>query len=211
VVVAAGSGSRLGADVPKAFVDLCGETLLSHAVRRVRDSGVVDEVILVVPPSPPVIMHAEHGHVVAGGPTRQASVRCGLEVLSDDVDVVLVHDSARCLAPPALIASVAAAVRAGHPAVVPGLPVVDTLRSMDGGVVDRSRLRAVQTPQGFARDVLEAAHLSAPDADATDDAGLVERTGVAVHVVPGHPEAFKITKPLDMLLARALLSDASRT
>jgi 2-C-methyl-D-erythritol 4-phosphate cytidylyltransferase len=187
----------------------------------VRDSGVVDEVVVVLPPASPgvippspsviapsssVIMESRHLRAVPGGPTRQASVWRGLEALPDDVDVVLVHDAARCLAPPSLVAEVVAAVRAGHPAVVPGLPVSDTVRFLDGGALNRSRLRAVQTPQGFARDVLVAAHRCAPEADATDDAGLVERTGRAVHLVPGHPEAFKITTPLDLLLARAVLT-----
>jgi 2-C-methyl-D-erythritol 4-phosphate cytidylyltransferase len=123
--------------------------------------------------------------------------------------VVLVHDAARCLAPPALIASVAAAVRAGHVAVVPAVPVTDTVRSLDGGPVDRSRLRSVQTPQGFSRDVLVAAHASADDDDATDDASLVERLGVPVHLVDGDRLAFKVTTALDLKLVAAALEEAS--
>jgi 2-C-methyl-D-erythritol 4-phosphate cytidylyltransferase len=125
--------------------------------------------------------------------------------------VVLVHDAARALAPPALVAAVVSAVRSGAAAVVPGVPLVDTVRSLDGQRVDRSRLRAVQTPQGFSRTVLERAHAAAADAEddetlaATDDAGLVERLGEPVLVVPGAPEAFKITTPLDLLLATAVL------
>jgi 2-C-methyl-D-erythritol 4-phosphate cytidylyltransferase len=210
--VAAGSGSRLGAGVPKAFVELDGASLLDHALERVRLSGVVDEIVVVVPPGFGAAVPGVH--VVPGGATRQASVRAGVAQMPGDVDVVLVHDAARCLAPPGLIASVAAAVRAGHDAVVPGLPVADTIRSLDGALVDRSRLRAVQTPQGFARAVLERAHDDAADLavdparSATDDATLVERVGGAVHVVPGHPEAFKVTTPLDLLLAAAVLRQA---
>lgn len=216
-MVAAGSGTRLDAGVPKAFVDLCGEPLLGHALRRVLGSGVVDEVVVVVPdphpaPLPPVILQFRHHVVVAGGATRQASVARGLSALSGDADVVLVHDAARCLAPSRLVAAVERAVRAGYEAVVPGVPVADTLRSLDGGAVDRGRLRAVQTPQGFHRGVLERAHaLAAAHADdeslaATDDAGLVERAGGHVHVIDGAPEAFKVTTPVDLLLAEALVA-----
>lgn len=216
-MVAAGSGTRLDAGVPKAFVDLCGEPLLAHALRRVLDSGVVDELVVVVPeahraPLPPVILHFRHHVAVTGGATRQASVASGLAALSGDVDVVLVHDAARCLAPSSLVADVERAVRAGHEAVVPARPVPDTLRSLDGGTVDRRRLRAVQTPQGFDRAALERAHARAAahaedeSLAATDDAGLVERAGGRVHLVDGAPEAFKVTTPLDLVLAEALLT-----
>ena len=221
MVVAAGSGTRLDAGVPKAFVDLHGEPLLAHALHRVWASGVVDEVVLVVPTAHheaatalPVLTELGRVAVVPGGDTRQASVRRGLAAVGDDVDVVLVHDAARCLAPPALFAAVVAAVRGGHGAVVPGVPVADTLRSTDGHTVDRSLLRAVQTPQGFDRRVLEhahaeAAHLAADELSAaTDDAGLVERAGGQVHLVDGAPEAFKVTTPQDLVLADAVLTRA---
>jgi 2-C-methyl-D-erythritol 4-phosphate cytidylyltransferase len=198
--------------VPKAFVEVAGRTLLDHALERLRASTLVDEVVVVVPRD---AVGAIGGvRAVPGGSTRQASVRAGLAVLAAEVDVVLVHDAARCLAPPVLIDDVAAAVRAGHAAVVPGLPVTDTVRSVDGTPVDRSRLRAVQTPQGFDRRALERAHaLAAGLGDgeasvATDDATLVERAGADVHVIPGHPEAFKVTTPLDLILAAAVLAQA---
>jgi 2-C-methyl-D-erythritol 4-phosphate cytidylyltransferase len=117
-----------------------------------------------------------------------------------------------------LVEAVDAAVRAGHPAVVPGLPVVDTVKRVAPtefgvdevvGTVDRAQLRAVQTPQGFRRDVLEQAYADAAaagDLDATDDAGLVERLGVPVAVLPGDEQAFKVTRPLDLLLADAVLT-----
>jgi 2-C-methyl-D-erythritol 4-phosphate cytidylyltransferase len=156
--------------------------------------------------------------VVAGGATRSLSVREALAALPPDIDVVLVHDAARPLAPVALVEAVEAAVRAGHPAVVPGLPVVDTVKQVAAtargtdevvGTVDRAALRAVQTPQGFRRDVLQDAYRDAAAAgvlDATDDAGLVERLGVPVAVVPGDERAFKVTRPLDLLLADAVLA-----
>ncbi|MHB1211968.1 MAG: IspD/TarI family cytidylyltransferase, partial [Candidatus Nanopelagicales bacterium] len=129
-----------------------------------------------------------------------------------DVDVVLVHDAARPLVPAEVVGSVVSAVRSGHPAVVPGLPVVDTIKAVDdhGDVertVDRESLRSIQTPQGFDRAVLQRAHAAADlDAVATDDAGLVERLGTRVHVVPGHEEAFKVTTPLDVVIAEAILA-----
>lgn len=157
--------------------------------------------------------------VVAGGATRQASVAAALTAAPAGLDVVLVHDAARALAPVELVDEVAAEVRAGHPAVVPVLPVVDTVKRVDAGgvvvaTVDRTDLRAVQTPQGFRRDVLVAAHATpTPGAgggagDASDDAALVERAGLPVRTVPGREAALKITRPVDLVLAEALLAGA---
>jgi len=120
-----------------------------------------------------------------------------------------VHDAARALTPPQLIESVAAAVRQGHPAVIPVLPVVDTIKEVGPGevvlgTVDRGVLRSVQTPQGFRHEVLAAVHAAADDA-LTDDAGLVEKAGLPVTCVPGSELALKITRPLDLILAEALL------
>jgi len=216
VLVAAGSGTRLAAGRPKAFVPVGGRPLLVHAAQGLAASGAVALVVAVVPAGledetrdilaavpdlPPL-------RVVPGGPTRQASVAAGLAAVPDDREVVLVHDAARALAPPGLVVRVVEAVRdQGRTAVVPAVPVHDTLRDVDGGVVDRARLRAVQTPQGFAADVLRRAH-AAPAAGegATDDAGLAEVLGEHVHVVVGDPEAFKVTRPLDLLLAEAVLA-----
>ena len=147
--------------------------------------------------------------VVAGGATRQESVAAALAAAPPDLSVVLVHDAARALTPPEVVERVAAAVRAGHPAVIPVLPVIDTIKAVDAddavrATVDRAALRAVQTPQGFRRDVLAAAHANAVDA-ATDDAGLVEALGVRVSCVPGSPHALKITQPFDLAVAELLL------
>lgn len=217
VLVAAGSGVRLGAAEPKAFVELAGHPLVEHAVRRLLASGVVDVVVAVVPPG--WVTRAQEllpqARVVAGGSSRVASVAAGLLALAgdDDVDVVLVHDAARCLAPPALVATVVAAVRAGHPAVVPGLPVADTVKQVDAvgrvtRTVDRSTLRTVQTPQGFARAVLEQAHAHPHDVEHTDDAGMAEACGTPVLVVPGDLLALKITTPADLAYAARLLERA---
>lgn len=150
--------------------------------------------------------------VVAGGDTRQESVRLALVTLGPDVDVVVVHDAARPLTPSELVDAVVQAVRGGADAVVPALPVADTIKRVDREnrvveTVPRADLRAVQTPQGFRRPVLAAAHEAAriDDPAATDDAGLVERLGVDVQVLAGSPEAFKVTRPLDLLFAEALL------
>jgi 2-C-methyl-D-erythritol 4-phosphate cytidylyltransferase len=213
VVVAAGSGTRLAAGRPKAFVTLDGETLLQHAVRRVRAAGV-EKVVAVVPAG--LVAEAagllgDAVAVVAGGVHRSDSVALGLAALASHVDVVLVHDAARCLAPPWLVAAVAARVRESGAGVVPGLAVVDTLKQVDGagrvlGTVDRSAVVAVQTPQGFPRALLERAHAAAPDGLATDDAGLVERLGEPVLVVPGDPMALKVTTPDDLARAQWLLA-----
>jgi 2-C-methyl-D-erythritol 4-phosphate cytidylyltransferase len=149
--------------------------------------------------------------VVPGGETRQESVRLALEALPADVSVVLVHDAARPLVPSELVDAVAAAVCAGSPAVVPCLPLSDTVKRADaaGRVVEtlrRDQLRAIQTPQGFQRDLLVRAHAGDHDAGATDDAGLVEALGVPVLLVAGDDEAFKVTRPMDLVLAEAVLA-----
>jgi 2-C-methyl-D-erythritol 4-phosphate cytidylyltransferase len=215
IVPAAGRGDRLGPGTPKALRLLAGEPLLVHAVRSAVASGVVDLVAVAAPPSEVddvrdlLKPHAPELVVVAGGPTRKASVAAALAEVPGAVDVVLVHDAARCLTPPELFAAVTNAVRRGADAAVPVLPVADTIKQVHGDEVlatlDRSELYTVQTPQAFRRAVLDHAHATV-DEDATDDAGLAERAGAVVHVVAGDDEAFKITRPLDLLLAEIVLS-----
>jgi 2-C-methyl-D-erythritol 4-phosphate cytidylyltransferase len=211
LVPAAGKGLRLGHDEPKAFVCLGTDSLLTRSVDGLRASGAVDRIVVIVPVD---LLDAARGlvgddvTVVAGGRERTDSVRAGLAVIGG-ASVVLVHDAARALTPPALIARVVAEVRAGRPAVIPVLPVVDTVKEVDlmGAVIgtpDRASLRAVQTPQGFDADVLRRAYAAATDIS-TDDAGLVERIGETVHTIVGDALAFKITTPHDLLLAEALL------
>lgn len=204
VVVAAGRGERLGRAVPKAFVEVAGRTLLTRSLDALRSAGV-EHLVAVVPVELVEAAAGDGVAVVAGGATRQESVAAGLAALPPQVRTVLVHDAARALVPAELVHRVVAALRSGERAVVPGLPVADTLRDLERGPVDRHGVVAVQTPQGFARDDLERAHAAADGADATDDAGLVEALGVRVHVVAGHPEAFKVTRPLDLLLAEAVV------
>jgi 2-C-methyl-D-erythritol 4-phosphate cytidylyltransferase len=204
VVVAAGRGERLGADRPKALVPVAGRPLLVWALEGAAAAGF-DEVVVVAPAEAlaEVSALAPGAVVVPGGASRQESVAAGLAALPP-VALVLVHDAARAFVPPRVFAAVVDALRAGAEAVVPGLAPPDTLRHLDHGPVDRARVVAVQTPQGFRREVLERAH-AAGGAAATDDAGLVEATGVAVQVVPGSQEGFKVTRPLDVLLAEALV------
>lgn len=234
VLTAAGSGTRLGHALPKALVPVAGAPLVVHAARsllaaRPSDGSRVTALVVTAPAEHvPAVAGAlaplEGGdgvgvRVVVGGATRQASVAAGLAALPPDADVVLVHDAARAFAPPDLVARVVDAVRAGHPAVVPGLPVVDTVKRVaswdatGGPVVDtppRDVLRAVQTPQGFARDVLVHAHAAGAHragdeaTAASDDAGLVEAAGGDVWVVPGDERAAKITTARDVVLAEAL-------
>lgn len=223
IVVAAGSGTRLGAGLPKAFVALRGRSLLEHA-SCAAVAGGTDLLVVVHPPgmSAAAAAAAEPSRaartvLVEGGADRVASVRAGLAALGTGVDVVLVHDAARCLAPPSMFRDVAAAVRAGHGAVAPGLPVVDTVKQVsgDGGppwpvvtTLARPSLRIAQTPQGFRPDVLVNAHTrgGAHATWATDDAGLVEAAGGRVVMIPGHPDALKITGPEDLPRAEAVLA-----
>ncbi len=215
LVPAAGSGVRLGAGTPKALRPLRAEPLLVHAVRRVAACPAVGVVVVAAPPSGVAVVRdllapIAPVTVVPGGATRQASVCAALEAVPDRFDIVLVHDAARALAPPWLMTAVADAVRAGHDAVIPVLPVVDTIKEVSTsaevlGTVDRSALRAVQTPQGFRRAILAAAHAAAGDGDASDDAGLVEKLGVRVVCVPGSEHALKITRPLDLAVEAILL------
>ncbi|MDF0532188.1 2-C-methyl-D-erythritol 4-phosphate cytidylyltransferase [Tsukamurella sp. 8F] len=211
LVPAAGQGVRLGGGRPKAFVELLGRTLLDRAVAGLKASGVVDTVVVMAPPDLLVEARREApgAVVVTGGAERTDSVRCGLEAAGAvDGDLVLVHDAARPLTPVGVIAGVVEALRGGATAVIPVLPVVDTVKRVDGTrvleTVDRTDLRAVQTPQGFVARVLLDAYAVAEGA-ATDDAGLVERAGGTVTVVPGDARALKITTPFDLAVARALL------
>ncbi len=242
VLTAAGSGSRLGAGVPKALVPVGGVSLLRRAAAGLIASGAVSHVVVTAPAEEVDRFRAElEGlldaaagagagrcggiEVVAGSPrSRQASVALGLAAALAAVpqaDVVIVHDAARALTPPEVTQRVVAAVRAGHEAVVPALPVTDTVKEVEArregepepvvGTPRRDRLRAVQTPQGFSTPVLVAAHRAGAGRAgdealaASDDAGLVEACGGSVVVVAGDERAMKVTTPMDLALAELLL------
>ncbi len=211
LVPAAGRGVRLGEPVPKAFVELGGRSMLRRAVDGLLGSGVVDTVVVIVPDELVEAARADLPAgvlVVVGGEERADSVRAGLAA-APEAGLVLVHDAARALTPPSLITRVVAELQAGRTAVVPVLPVSDTVDVLGTvtGTPPRSELRAVQTPQGFDADLLRRAYEDV-NGDATDDAGLVERLGEPVRTIVGEPEAFKITTPWDLALARVLLGQA---
>ncbi|MGO1538042.1 MAG: 2-C-methyl-D-erythritol 4-phosphate cytidylyltransferase [Leucobacter sp.] len=230
IIVAAGNGLRLGADVPKAFVELQGRPLLSHGIETVLSLEHYGQLVIVAPKRrAPDTLALVHGlasgqsrwrvSVVSGGRERYESVRFGLAALHDSVDTVLVHDAARPLASAALFERVASEVRRTGDSVIPALLTVDTLKRVDDeGVVhetiDRASLVGVQTPQGFPREVLAAAHETAQlqyDADSdiappTDDAELVQRGGGTVRTVRGEERAHKITTADDLTLLEARLA-----
>jgi 2-C-methyl-D-erythritol 4-phosphate cytidylyltransferase len=214
VVPAAGAGKRLGAGVPKAFFQLGGHTLVERAVVGMQESGVVDRVVVAVPPDrsdEAKLILGGDVVVVAGGQHRVESVRLALAAVGEP-DFVLVHDAARPLTPPALIVRVVERLRAGCRAVVPALRVPDTIKAVDAngvvlGTPQRTGLRAVQTPQGFCTELLLRAYQRAGAGDEfTDDASMVEHVGGQVQVVDGDPLAFKITTGLDLLLAEAIVN-----
>lgn len=216
VVPAAGSGQRLAAGAPKAFVNLAGRPMLERAIAGLRESGVVDSIVVAVPPArtdEAKLVFGGEAVIVAGGADRTESVSLALAAVGD-ADFVLVHDAARALTPPSLVVRVVRALEEGHSAVVPALPVADTIKAVDAngavlGTPERSGLRAVQTPQGFHTDVLRRAYERAGVGGFTDDASMVEQFGGQVQVVDGDPLAFKITTPLDLVLAEAILAGAA--
>ncbi|MGH9056711.1 MAG: 2-C-methyl-D-erythritol 4-phosphate cytidylyltransferase [Acidimicrobiales bacterium] len=206
VVVAGGTGTRFGS--PKQFADLGGRPLVAWCLEAARE--VCDGVVLVVP--------AGGGRedwdadaVVAGGPSRSESVRCGLAAVPPTVEIVVVHDAARPLARPELWRAVIEVVAGGADAAVPAVPLTDTVKEvrLDGHLVtlDRTRLVAVQTPQAFCARALRTAHEGG--GQATDDAALIEALGGRVVLVEGVAGNIKVTSPSDLIVAEAL-SGAAR-
>lgn len=235
VVAAAGRGTRLGAELPKAFVGLRGRTLVERSVTAMITSAVVDEVIVLVSPDMEPYAREILGRagllddgaevpvrLAHGGGERADSVWAGLQAIEDTEAVVLIHDAARALTPPGMIARVANAVLHGRDAVIPAVPVADTIKRVDvdaqtvHDTPDRAGLRAVQTPQGFDLAQLRAANekyfaAADPGFTATDDSSLMEWHGTPVTVVHGDPMAFKITTPIDLTLARTIVDEAEPT
>ena len=202
VIVAAGSGTRFGG--AKQYLELAGTRVVDRSVAVAAQAS--DGVVVVVPAGD---VEAESARlaasaVVAGGASRAASVRNGLAAVPNDAAIICVHDAARPLAGTDVYERVVHEVRSGAAGAVPVVPVTDTIRSVDGGAVDRSTLQAVQTPQAFQAELLRMAHADA--ADATDDASLVEAAGYSVVAVEGHPRNIKITHPDDLAAAEAWLA-----
>ncbi len=215
IIPAAGSGVRFGSDTPKAFIELDGISLLTRSALAM---SVVADVIVVSAPAD-LLQHASDSlasidcevHVVAGGSSRQDSVANALAILSDDIQIVLIHDAARPLVPTRVSQDIVTALHSGAQAVIPVLPVVDTIKRVDelGMVIetiDRATLRRVQTPQGFTRQALAAAY-SDPTHIATDDAGLMETLGIPVLTVLGDERSLKITTPDDFEIALGFLGE----
>jgi 2-C-methyl-D-erythritol 4-phosphate cytidylyltransferase len=210
VIVAAGSGTRFGG--PKQYELLGSSRIVDRSISTA--CRVADRVAVVVAADDVDQLRSQYRTnpavvVVAGGATRSGSVRGGLAAVSDDAEVIVVHDAARPLATDALFEQVVAAVIAGSDAAVPGIAVSDSLRRVDGGTVDRAGVVAVQTPQAFRAEMLRTAHRGEPDA--SDDATLVEMIGGKVEIVPGESTNFKITTAHDLTVARMLVAgeDAS--
>ena len=215
VVVAAGSGARLGRRGPKGLVQLAGEALFVHSARTLGACSSVDEVVVVV--AGPDLARAQDAarasglrvRFCAGGATRGDSVAAGLTACDGRADVVAVHDAARPLLSQELVTRVLGDLRPPWDAVAPAVPVVDTLKAADDGrvlrTVSREGVWAVQTPQVFALPLLRRLH-EVGAGPVTDDLALVEQTGGSVRLVPGERRNFKITFPEDLDMAEALLS-----
>lgn len=214
IIAGAGLGNRLGSSIPKALIQIEGRSLVERAFASL--SSVVDEIVITAPNG-----YAEEfrrivgdsAKVITGGVRRSDSVRLAIAALSPSIEYVLVHDAARGLATSDLAARVLAELVSGDSAVVPTLPVVDTIKEVDfNGYVrstpDRSALQAVQTPQGFALSVLKRAHEASDDA--TDDAALVEALGIKVKTIKGEARAMKVTNPEDIAVAISMLNPQSR-
>jgi 2-C-methyl-D-erythritol 4-phosphate cytidylyltransferase len=202
IVVAGGSGFRFGGR--KQFAELAGRSVVQRSIDAA--TSVSEGIIVVVPRdavSEQRLSSTADLLVVAGGATRAESVRAGLAQVPAAATTILVHDAARPLASAELFAAIVDAIRNGAQAAVPAVAVADTIRQRSGGVVDRAELIAVQTPQGFVASTLRRAHQSA--AEATDDATLVEASGVTVSIVEGEPQNRKLTEPIDLVAASAII------
>lgn len=217
IIPAAGSGVRLGADIPKAFLALGGLSILTRSALAM--STVADVLIIAAPAdaldeaSTQLAQVDAEIHIVAGGEHRQESVANALRMVPEDVSIVLVHDAARPLVPIEVTKNVVDAVRNGARAVIPVLSLVDTIKRVNNqGIaietVDRNQLRRVQTPQGFDRATLDLAYQN-PEVVATDDAALMDALGIPVVTVAGDERSLKITTMSDVQHALSLLEAIS--
>jgi 2-C-methyl-D-erythritol 4-phosphate cytidylyltransferase/2-C-methyl-D-erythritol 2,4-cyclodiphosphate synthase len=219
IVLAAGMGERLGLQTPKAFLPVAGTPMLERAVASALGSAAITEVVVVAPPgwedrAREIVEPLGPCTVVAGGATRQASVRAGLAAVSREARVIVCHDAARPLARPKLFSAVLGALE-GWDGVVPVVPVTDTVKRLKGerieGTEVRGGLALAQTPQAFLAGVLRDAHARAErdGVEVTDDAAALELAGYRVRAIDGEPGNFKVTMRED--LARAVAAVAGRT
>ena len=221
VVPAAGKGTRLGSILPKALISIAGKPMIVWTITAFEQTPVVDAIVIVAPSE--FISEFEHLRsenkwrkvvaIVAGANDRQQSVWNGLQAMPSETEWVIVHDAARPLVKPSLIVSVWEAAQEIVTAAIAALPCSDTVkRTLDGVLIaetlDREQIWLAQTPQVFAADLLKEAHEQAlkDGCSATDDAMLVERLGVPIRLVLGDPTNIKITHPVDLALAEALIS-----
>ena len=213
LIPAAGSGERFGAPIPKALVQLNGRTLIEHALLNL--GPIATQIIVAAPAGYEEKFREILGDavtVVTGGSTRTKSVKIALESINSEIEYVLVHDAARPLASGELGQKIIEALAAGDVAVIPALSVTDTIKEVDASnyvvsTPNRERLRAVQTPQGFARETLVKAHMQ--NIEATDDGALVEAMRGKVKLIEGENRALKITNPEDLAAALKYLIPAS--
>lgn len=219
IVLAAGSGSRLGLELPKAFVPLAGRPMLAHALASALECRAMRSLVVAVPAgweerAQEIVGPLYPRAVVTGGATRQASVRVALAAAESEAEVIVCHDAARPLTPPSLFVAVLGVLE-GWDGVVPVTHVNDTVKRLDGerieGTEDRSQLVLAQTPQAFRAGALRDAHARAErEGEAvTDDAAAVERAGYRVRAVGGDPRNFKITTPDDLARAEWMLSEGA--
>jgi 2-C-methyl-D-erythritol 4-phosphate cytidylyltransferase len=218
VLAAAGRGERLGSDRPKAFARLGGRPLLAESLERLENSDWIDRIVIAAPPDweEPSILVAEEivatkvHSVVTGGASRSESVRLALEAVPEDAAVVLVHDAARPLLPDEVIERVLAPLSEGWDAVVPAVPLADTVKRVEGErvlkTVPREDLVAVQTPQAFLAAVLRRA-VAGDVASATDCSSLVEAQGGRVKWVEGDPRLLKVTDAEDLALVESWVAE----
>lgn len=224
-MVAAGSGVRLGEGVPKALRVVAGETLVARSVKQLAAGGCHAAVVVVASGLEPDFADALRGspipvRFVPGGAERQDSVRAGISALADlpvahDASIVLVHDAARAFVPADVVARVISALANGADAVVPVVPLVDSVRRIESDrsvPADRAELRAVQTPQGFRLSALIKGHdlVLEGNLTVTDDATACEHAGYRVALVEGDREAMKVTEPFDLVIAEALADRNTR-
>lgn len=217
IIVAAGSGARLGLNEPKAFAALAGVSLIARSLRTLSSVQAIGEAIVTAPAGMEAAMRAQAVvsglqipvKITAGGAERQDSVRTALELVSAEAEIVVVHDAARPFATPAMFAAcIEAAARSGG--AVAAMALADTLKRADNGAITGTILRTglwqAQTPQAFRRRLLAEAHERAvrDQIQATDDASLVERLGATIEIVQGSPLNLKITTPDDLRIAAAI-------
>ena len=214
IIVAGGSGRRMGATLPKQFMMLGNEPILAHSINRIHEALPAAEIVVVLPEEHIALWRniaarfdVAHHKITAGGTERFYSVKNGLKELSDEVKIIAVHDAVRPLASKKLIIKLILEAEK-RVAVIPVVAPVDSFRKIEGDdskIIDRSALRIVQTPQVFDATILRKAYEQDFSSTFTDDASVVEAIGKKITLCEGERENIKITTPEDMVIATALL------